>query len=124
MSNLHYLVKLAIIIATLKKLLLSLINSAISITINRESANTRYTELQDQQRNVSSSINGNTSQGFDNDYNSVYEQYNNAMDSLQSSLNNSAVNVDRVDTYQGEDYNAHNFGQISDKFNSWQYRNI
>ncbi|MBK2112258.1 prepilin-type N-terminal cleavage/methylation domain-containing protein [Francisella tularensis subsp. novicida FSC159] len=91
---------------------------------NRESANTRYTELQDQQRNVSSSINGNTSQGFDNDYNSAYEQYNNAMDSLQSSVNNSAVNVDRVDTYQGEDYNAHNFGQISDKFNSWQYRNI
>ncbi|MDE4990419.1 Type IV pili fiber building block protein, partial [Francisella tularensis subsp. holarctica] len=84
--------------------------------------NTRYTELQDQQRNVSSSKNGNTSQGFDNDYNSSYEQYNNAMDSLQSSLNNSAVNVYRVDTYQVEDYNAHNFCQISDKFNSWHYR--
>ncbi|MDE4940920.1 Type IV pili fiber building block protein, partial [Francisella tularensis subsp. holarctica] len=60
----------------------------------------------------------------DNDYNRAYEQYNNALDSLQSSLNNSAVKVDRVDTYQGEDYNAHNFGQISDKFHSWQYRNI
>ena len=47
--------------------------------------------LQDQQRNAASSINGNESQGFDANYNNAYEQYNNAMDQVQSSINNSVA---------------------------------
>ncbi|AJI55762.1 hypothetical protein LA56_1753 [Francisella philomiragia] len=90
---------------------------------NRQDANARSLEIQNEQRNVSSSINGIESQGFDSDYNGSYEQYNSAMDSLQSSLNNS-VNVERLDTNQAEDISPSAFTQTSDKYSSWQYNQI
>ncbi|WP_265658914.1 pilin [Francisella philomiragia] len=90
---------------------------------NRQDANARSLELQNEQRNVSSSINGIESQGFDSDYNGSYEQYNSAMDSLQSSLN-SSVNVERLDTNQAEDISPSAFTQTSDKYSSWQYNQI
>ncbi|QEO56385.1 pilin [Francisella marina] len=90
---------------------------------NRQDANARSLELQNEQRNVSSSINGIESQGFDSDYNGSYEQYNSAMDSLQSSVN-SSVNVERLDTNQAEDISPSAFTQTSDKYSSWQYNQI
>ncbi|WP_150465290.1 prepilin-type N-terminal cleavage/methylation domain-containing protein [Francisella sp. SYW-2] len=90
---------------------------------NRQDANARSLELQNEQRNVSSSINGIESQGFDSDYNGSYEQYNSAMDSLQSSVNNS-VNVERLDTNQAENISPSAFTQTSDKYSSWQYNQI
>ncbi|AJI74661.1 hypothetical protein BZ13_1630 [Francisella philomiragia subsp. philomiragia ATCC 25015] len=90
---------------------------------NRQDANARSIELQNEQRNVSSSINGIESQGFDSDYNGSYEQYNSAMDSLQSSLN-SSVNVEKLDTQQAENYNPVAFNQTPDKYSSWQYNQI
>ncbi|MEY8766647.1 MULTISPECIES: pilin [Francisella] len=90
---------------------------------NRQDANARSLELQNEQRNVSSSINGIESQGFDSDYNGSYEQYNTAMDSLQSSVNNS-VNVERLDTNQAENISPSAFTQTSDKYSSWQYNQI
>ncbi|AJI56220.1 pilin family protein [Francisella philomiragia] len=90
---------------------------------NRQDANARSLEIQNEQRNVSSSINGIESQGFDSDYNGSYEQYSSAMDSLQSSLNNS-VNVERLDTNQAEDISPSAFTQTSDKYSSWQYNQI
>nr|WP_244972926.1 pilin [Francisella philomiragia] len=90
---------------------------------NRQDANARSLELQNEQRNVSSSINSIESQGFDSDYNGSYEQYNSAMDSLQSSLN-SSVNVERLDTNQAENISPSAFTQTSDKYSSWQYNQI
>ncbi|MBK2356065.1 pilin [Francisella hispaniensis] len=90
---------------------------------NRQDANARSLELQNQQRNVSSSINNYESQGFDTDYNSAYTEYNSSMNSLQSSVN-SSVNVERLDTQQAENYNPGTFNQTYDKYNSWQYNQI
>jgi len=90
---------------------------------NRQDANARSLELQNEQRNVSSSINGNQSQGFDTDYNSAYEQYNSSMNSLESSVN-SSVNVEKLDTQQAENYNPGAFNQTPDKYSSWQYNQI
>ncbi|MEY8702456.1 pilin, partial [Francisella philomiragia] len=90
---------------------------------SRTQANERYSEIQAEQRNQTSTYNGTESQGFDTDYDSAYTQYNQNMDAIDPEFDHS-VDTSRNETFNGEDFNTGQFSNFGDRFATWPYNSI